>query len=293
MLDQPLEPIEHTGETGGRVDGDEFVVPGVDVCLQQSLTVERGVERQQQADVDDVRPPAAVGIGQLAHRGEVEARVQQQLSWTPPPAAGELLNHTVVGDFARHLLQLGIGYDEVKHMDTNLNSTKGYFKLGQKRVGSSMLDERIVITLVALVVALIFRSAVGLIFKRKLRELVGYQLLANALTGALAIGLVFYLLYVWGIVRALVEMVATLGVIAIVLLFTIKDIWLSNLFAGFSLIGDKLINIGSEVEVAGKRGKIVEMTLTVTKIKTAGGDLIIVPNKKFREDVVVIVKKRG
>ena len=67
-----------------------------------------------------------------------------------------------------------------------------------------------------------------------------------------------------------------------------KDIWISNLFAGISLIGDKLINVGSEVEVGGKRGKIVEMTLTVTKLKTADGDMIIVPNKKFREDVVVI-----
>lgn len=156
-----------------------------------------------------------------------------------------------------------------------------------------MLDERVVITLVAVAVAIIFRVTVGWVFKRKLRELVGYQLLANALTGVLGIGLLFYLLYVWGVVRALIEMVATLGVIAMILLFTIKDIWLSNLFAGFSLIGDKLINVGSEVEVAGKRGKIVEMTLTVTKVKTAGGDLIIVPNKKFREDVVVIMKKRG
>ncbi len=156
-----------------------------------------------------------------------------------------------------------------------------------------MLDERILITLVAVAVAIVFRAAIGSIFKRKLRELVGYQLLANALTGVLGIGLVSYLLYVWGIVGALIEMVATLGIIAVILLFTIKDIWLSNLFAGFSLIGDKLINVGSEVEVAGKRGKIVEMTLTVTKVKAAGGDLIIIPNKKFREDVVVIMKKRG
>jgi len=156
-----------------------------------------------------------------------------------------------------------------------------------------MLDERVVITLAAIAAAIIFRATIGWIFKRKLRKLVGYQLLANALTGVLGICLLFYLLYVWGVVGALIETVATLGVIAMIFLFTIKDIWLSNLFAGLSLIGDKLINIGSEVEVAGKRGKIVEMTLTVTKVKTAGGDFVIVPNKKFREDVVVIMKKRG
>ncbi|MDI6883766.1 MAG: mechanosensitive ion channel [Hadesarchaea archaeon] len=155
-----------------------------------------------------------------------------------------------------------------------------------------MFDERVVITLVVIVVAVTFRVAVGGIFKRKLRELVGHQLLANALTGILAIGLVFYLLYVWRVLQALAEILAALGVIAAVLLFTMKDIWISNLFAGISLIGDKLINIGSEVEVGGRRGKIVEMTLTVTKVRTAGGHLVIVPNKKFREDVVMIRAKR-
>jgi small-conductance mechanosensitive channel len=153
-----------------------------------------------------------------------------------------------------------------------------------------MLDERIVTTLAVILAAAVFRIVIGRIFERKLRELVGHQLLANALTGVLGIGLMLYLLYVWDVVGALIEMIATFGVIATIFLFTIKDIWLSNLFAGLSLIGDKLINIGSEVEVAGKRGKIVEMTLTVTKVRTAEGDLIIVPNKKFREDVVIIKK---
>lgn len=91
-----------------------------------------------------------------------------------------------------------------------------------------------------------------------------------------------------GVIQALVEITLTIGVIGAVLLFTIKDIWISNLFAGISLIGDKLINIGSEVEVGGKKGKIVEMTLTATKVRTADGHLMIVPNKKFREEIVII-----
>lgn len=155
-----------------------------------------------------------------------------------------------------------------------------------------MLDERIVITLVVIVFALGFRVAVGGVFKRKFRELVGHQLLANVLTGVLVIGLIFYLLNVWGIIQALLEMFATLGIIAVVILFAIKDIWISNLFAAISLMGDKHLNLGTEVEVGGKRGKIVEMTLTVTKIRTADGRLMIVPNRKFREDIVVIMNKR-
>jgi len=155
-----------------------------------------------------------------------------------------------------------------------------------------MVDQRLVYTLVVIVVVIAFRLVLGGIFKRKLRELTGHHLLANTLTGILIIGLAFYLLYLWGIIQALVEITLTLGVIAAVLLFTIKDIWVSNLFAGISLIGDKLINIGSEVEVGGRKGKIVEMTLTVTKVRTSDNRLMIVPNKKFREEIVVITKRR-
>jgi small-conductance mechanosensitive channel len=155
-----------------------------------------------------------------------------------------------------------------------------------------MVDQRLVYTLVVIVVVITFRLVLGGVFKRKLRELAGHVLLANTLTGILIIGLAFYLLYLWGIIQALVEITLTLGVITAVLLFTIKDIWVSNLFAGISLIGDKLINIGSEVEVGGKKGKIVEMTLTVTKVRTSDNRLMIVPNKKFREEIVVITKRR-
>lgn len=155
-----------------------------------------------------------------------------------------------------------------------------------------MFDQRIVITLVVIVVVLAFRLVIGGIFKRKLRELVGHHLLADTLTGILVICLAVYLFYVWGIIEALVEITLTLGVIASVILFTVKDIWVSNLFAGISLIGDKIINIGSEVEVGGKKGKIIEMTLTRTKIRAADGHFVIVPNKKFREEIVVITKRR-
>jgi len=155
-----------------------------------------------------------------------------------------------------------------------------------------MVDQRIVNTLVVIVVIVAFRLALGGIFKWKLRELAGHTLLANTLTGILIVGLAIYLLYLWGIIQALVEITLTFGVITVVLLFTIKDIWVSNLFAGISLIGDKLINIGSEIEIGGKKGKIVEMTLTVTKVRIADNRLMIVPNKKFREEVVVITKRR-
>ena len=148
--------------------------------------------------------------------------------------------------------------------------------------------DKIILTMVVILVLIFFRLTLGAILKRKLHELIGHQLLANFITAIFSVVVVIYLLNVWGITQLLVEWLATLGVMAAILILTVKDIWIDNLFAGISLIGDKSIDIGTDVEIDGKRGKIVEMTLILTKVKTAGGDLIMVPNKKFREEMVII-----
>ncbi len=148
--------------------------------------------------------------------------------------------------------------------------------------------DKMIATVAVILAVVVFRLALGTVLKRKLRELSGHHLLANFITSILLIALVFYLFTVWGITQALVEWLAMLGVIAAVLLFAMKDVWITNLFAGISLIGDKSIDVGTDVEVQGKRGKIVEMTLTITKVKAADGNLMIVPNKKFREEIVII-----
>jgi small-conductance mechanosensitive channel len=148
--------------------------------------------------------------------------------------------------------------------------------------------DKIVITIVVVAAIAIFRLTLGAILRRKLRGLPGHQLLANFISVVLSIVLVFYLLNVWGITQALLEWLAALGTITAVLLITMKDVWITNLFAGISLIGDKSIDIGTDVEIQGQRGKIVEMTLTITKVKTADGNLMIVPNKKFREEIVIV-----
>jgi small-conductance mechanosensitive channel len=62
---------------------------------------------------------------------------------------------------------------------------------------------------------------------------------------------------------------------------------LSDVYSGLALMLNPHIKIGTEVEVAGKRGRIVLITLTTTRI--AGDDcIIIVPNRKFRDEIVVI-----
>ena len=185
----------------------------------------------------------------------------------------------------------------MEHVDTNENLRNGYLTCDETSFGDEMFDptyDKIIVTVAVIIAAIVFRLTLGAILKRKLRELAGHHLLANFITGILGIALVFYLFTVWGITQALVEWLAALGTITAVLLLTMKDVWITNLFAGISLIGDRSIDVGADVEVQGQRGKIVEMTLTLTKAKAADGNMMIVPNKKFREEIVVIraAKKR-
>ena len=154
--------------------------------------------------------------------------------------------------------------------------------------------DKIIITIAVFVAVAIFRLTFGAVLKWKLRGLHGYNLLANFIAGIFLIIMIFYLFAVWDLTRALVEWFAALGAVVVVLLFTMKDVWITNIFAGISLIGDKSIDVGVDVEVQGMRGKIVQMTLTITKVRAANGNMMIVPNKKFREEIVIIrhAKKR-
>lgn len=152
--------------------------------------------------------------------------------------------------------------------------------------------EKLLPTLAAIVVLAAIRLAVGELITRKLGGLVGHKALAHLCSALVFAGGVLYILYVWELFPVLLSVLAALGVIGVVLVFTLKDIWIANVFAGISLIGDKSIDVGIEVEIAGRRGRIEEISLTTTRVRLGDGGLMVVPNKKFREDVVVIRAKR-
>jgi len=152
----------------------------------------------------------------------------------------------------------------------------------------SVAATRIIGTVVVFAIILIFRLSTSAFVKRKFGRLAGYQNLTNLISGIFTISSALFLLFLWNIPSLLVGILAPLGALGVVILFALKDIWIQNVFAGISLIGDKSIKIGAEVEIAGVRGIITEMTLTITKVKTNDGRLTIVPNRKFKEDVVTI-----
>ena len=152
----------------------------------------------------------------------------------------------------------------------------------------SVAATRIIGTLIVSAIIIIFSLSTSALVKRKFGRLAGYQNLTNLISGIFTISSALFLLFLWNIPSLLVGILAPLGALGVVVLFALKDIWIQNVFAGISLIGDKLIKIGAEVEISGVRGRITEMTLTVTKLKTNDERVMIVPNRKFKEDVITI-----
>lgn len=147
-----------------------------------------------------------------------------------------------------------------------------------------MLEQEIAGTLVASGIFVLLVVVLRYFLQRKFRQETRKVLyFAVVLLSAVYIS---YIAYLWRLFEFLVGVLATAG--ALGLLFALSLVpYVSDIFAGISIVLDPRINVGSEVEVDGKRGVITEITLTRTIIS---GDecLIIVPNKKFRDSVVVV-----
>lgn len=95
-----------------------------------------------------------------------------------------------------------------------------------------------------------------------------------------------YLAVTWGLFEVLIGVAAAAGAITLIVGLALLP-WINDAFAGVALILDPLIKVGAEVELEGKRGRIVEIRLTKTRI--AGDEcLLIVPNRKFRDELVII-----
>lgn len=74
--------------------------------------------------------------------------------------------------------------------------------------------------------------------------------------------------------------VAGLGVMGFVIGFAVKDV-LSNLAAGMFLLVKRPFKVGEEVDVAGVKGKVAEMTLSCCLVITEQQHHVTVPNAKI------------
>jgi small-conductance mechanosensitive channel len=148
-----------------------------------------------------------------------------------------------------------------------------------------LLQSVIEVALAAVILATVL-TALRLLFKRIERHYRDAVKLYYFVTSLIVIMALAVAAYRYGLVDVLVGSLTALGAMGLVLGLGLVP-WLSDVYSGLALMLNPHIKIGTEVEVAGKRGRIILITLTTTRI--AGDDcIIIVPNRKFRDEVVVI-----
>lgn len=85
-------------------------------------------------------------------------------------------------------------------------------------------------------------------------------------------------------------LLAGLGVGGLAFALAAQDI-LKNFFAGISLIFDKTFNKGERVMFEGRSGKIEELKLRSTKLRTFDGTLLTIPNAMLADNIVENVTK--
>jgi small conductance mechanosensitive channel len=62
---------------------------------------------------------------------------------------------------------------------------------------------------------------------------------------------------------------------------------LSNIFAGIMIFWDKPFSVGDWVRVAGQYGRVSEITVRSTRIRTNNNTYVVIPNKKIVDEVLV------
>ncbi len=82
------------------------------------------------------------------------------------------------------------------------------------------------------------------------------------------------------------SLVAALGVSSLAIGLAAKET-LSNMISGFTIVADRPFRIGDRIEVDGKVGDIVEIGLRSTRMRTIDNTVVIIPNAKLVENVVL------
>jgi len=85
---------------------------------------------------------------------------------------------------------------------------------------------------------------------------------------------------------------AGFGIAGIAVGFAAQDV-LSNFIAGFMIFWDKPFRIGQWVTVAGEYGKVDDITLRTTRIKTRNNTYVVIPNQKVINEVLINHSRKG
>jgi len=137
------------------------------------------------------------------------------------------------------------------------------------------------------------------IVRRPLGAALRHTGLHEKLVGMLVDGIFRYSVFVFGLVMALSQLgvnvgaaIAGLGVVGIAVGLAAQDS-LANTIAGFTIFWDRPFIVGDYVTVAGEYGRVQDITLRSTRIRTPRNSYVVIPNKRIIDEVLENDSKQG
>lgn len=154
-----------------------------------------------------------------------------------------------------------------------------------------MQTKKMEINVVYAILSIVITAAIFIIIKivelTKFRTLLGSGKATGVVFIIIAIAEVMYLSVTLKILSPAIEVVTSLS--AILLFFTFVYLnKLQNAISGMSIALGRRINVGNKIEFGGKQGKIIQIGLTKTIVELEDSRLMLIPNKKFDEEVSVV-----
>lgn len=164
-----------------------------------------------------------------------------------------------------------------------------------QRLNVEVLATNVVAWLPSAFAAILILVAYWVLFRATRGMLSGILLHAgfDRALAAMLLNVYRFILATFGIIMAAGQLginvgaaLAGLGVVGLTIGFAAKDT-LSNVMAGFLIFWDKPFHVGDWVTVGGNYGKVGEITMRTTRIRTRNNTWVIVPNEAVINQVMV------
>jgi small conductance mechanosensitive channel len=153
--------------------------------------------------------------------------------------------------------------------------------------------------LVAALVLLAIFWVLARVLGRVLRRLMDRAGMEEALIGLLVDNILYYAVMVVGLVMAAAQLginvgaaLAGLGVIGLALAFAAQDS-VANVISGIIIFWDKPFVIGDWIKVEEQFGRVNNITLRSTRIRTPRNTYVVIPNKSIVDAVLENLSQHG
>lgn len=149
--------------------------------------------------------------------------------------------------------------------------------------------------IIIIIVAYVLSRAVRAVLRQALKK-ANFE---EVLIGLLVDTVLHYVIVILGLLMALSQLgvnvtaaLAGVGVAGIAIGFAAQDS-VANVISGILIFWDKPFVVGDWIETEGQYGKVTNITLRTTRIRTPQNSYIVVPNKRIIDEVLENFSKHG